>query len=386
MIDSAEFLLAIDQLVKEKGMNVDELYSTIKQALKTALKKTYNVNDDAILVDISKETGKITAFYQKTICEVVQNPNLQISLEEAQKIRPTFEIGDVVQTELDLSDFKRIAAQAAKNYIRQQLRESEKNMMYNEFKDKKDEIMSAVVQKIEKKNLVLELGEYEAIMPVTEQVQGEQYNFNDRINVYISEVKIANKSLQIIVSRTHPGLVRRLFEKEVPEISTGLVEIKGVFREAGSRTKIAVASKEENIDPVGACVGHKGERVQNIVNDLRGEKIDIIKWSEDPVEFISASLSPSKVLSVKIVDEENKKAQVIVPDYQLSLAIGKDGQNARLAARLTGWKIDIKSYTEGVESGSVIPENIESEATLSEAGREVLDIETMNSLIDDIID
>lgn len=342
MIDNSEFLLAIEQLAKEKGMNADELYATIQQALKKALKKKYNLtNDDSIVIEISKETGGIRAFNQRVIVDEVLNLNTQVSLEEAREIDSTLEIGDVVREELDVSSFKRVAAQAAKNHIRQQLRESEKNMIYNEFKEKKDEIITVRVERIEKKNVIVDLGDYEGVLPVTEQIEGEEYLLNQQILVYISDVKLSNKAPQIVLSRTHPGLVKKLFEKEIPEIKEGIVEVKGVIREAGSRTKIAVDSNEEDVDPIGACVGEKGIRVQNIVNELRGEKIDIIRWSIDPCKFISASLSPSKVVSVE-VDESTKSAKVVVPGYQLSLAIGKDGQNARLAARLTGWKIDIK--------------------------------------------
>lgn len=342
MIDSSEFLIAIEQLAKEKGMNADELYATIEQALKKALKKKYNLtNDDSIVIEISKKTGAIRAFNQKAIVDEVLNLHTQISLDEARGIDPTLEIGDVVREELDVSTFKRVAAQAAKNHIRQQLRESEKNMIYNEFKEKKDEIITVRVERIEKKNVIVDLGDYEGILPVSEQIEGEEYLLNQQILVYISDVKLSNKAPQIVLSRTHPGLVKKLFEKEIPEIKEGIVEVKGVIREAGSRTKIAVDSNEPDVDPIGACVGEKGIRVQNIVNELRGEKIDIIRWSTNPCEFISASLSPSKVISVE-VDESTKSAEAIVPGYQLSLAIGKDGQNARLAARLTGWKIDIK--------------------------------------------
>ena len=270
---------------------------------------------------------------------------LEISLEDAIKLNDSYEVGDTAEIEVKPKNFGRIAAQNAKQLVVQRIKEAERNIVYNEFIERQDEIINGIIQRREKNNIFIDLGKTDGILTPNEQIHGEEYIQNKRIKVYILEVKKTTKGPQVHVSRTHPGLVKRLFESEVPEIFDGTVQIKSISREAGSRTKIAVFALDSNVDPVGSCVGPRGIRVQNIVDELNGEKIDIIKWSDDPKEYISASLSPAKVLDVQI-REDSKSATITVDDYQLSLAIGKEGQNARLAAKLTGWKIDIKSKSQ----------------------------------------
>jgi N utilization substance protein A len=341
---SAELMLALEQLEKEKGIKKDIIIEAIEAALISAYKKNFgsamNVN-----VNIDRETGDVKVFGLRKIAEVPDAEAMDISIEDAAKINPTLNVGDYVETEVTPRSFGRIAAQTAKQVVVQKLREAERGIIYDEFYNKECDIVTGIIQRIEKRNVIVDLGKTEAVLATTEQTPGEEYKFNERIKTYIVEVKKTTKGPQIMISRTHPGLVKRLFELEVPEIHDGTVEIKSISREAGSRTKIAVYSKDENVDPVGACVGQRGTRVQAIVDELRGEKIDIIKWSNDIKDYISSSLSPAKVVRVD-VDEEQKSAKVVVPDYQLSLAIGKEGQNARLAAKLTGWKIDIKSESQ----------------------------------------
>ncbi|HPD00245.1 MAG TPA: transcription termination factor NusA, partial [Acetivibrio sp.] len=298
-----------------------------------------------VKVFIDRQTGDFKVFALKKVTSSPQNDLLEISIENAKKINPELEEDDVVEIEVTPRKFGRIAAQTAKQVVVQRLREAERGIIFNEFSNKEGEIVTGIVQRTERRNVIIDLGKTEAVLPQTEQIPGEEYKFNDRIKTYIIEVKKTTKGPQIMVSRTHPGIVKRLFELEVPEIYEGIVEIRSISREPGSRTKIAVFSKDDNVDPVGACVGQKGTRVQAIVDELRGEKIDIIKWSSNPQEYISSSLSPAKVVRVDI-NEEEKSAKVTVPDFQLSLAIGKEGQNARLAAKLTGWKIDIKSESQ----------------------------------------
>ncbi len=341
---SAELMLALEQLEKEKGIKKDIIVDAIEAALISAYKKNFgssmNVN-----VNIDRETGDVKVFGLRKISEVPDVEAMDISIEDAAKINPTLNVGDYVEMEVTPRSFGRIAAQTAKQVVVQKLREAERGIIYDEFYNKECDIVTGIVQRIEKRNVIVDLGKTEAVLATTEQTPGEEYKFNERIKTYIVEVKKTTKGPQIMISRTHPGLVKRLFELEVPEIHDGTVEIKSISREAGSRTKIAVYSKDENVDPVGACVGQRGTRVQAIVDELRGEKIDIIKWSNDIKDYISSSLSPAKVVRVDVY-EEQKSAKVVVPDYQLSLAIGKEGQNARLAAKLTGWKIDIKSESQ----------------------------------------
>lgn len=341
---NSEFLEALKDLEKEKGIAVDVLLEAIEAALLSAYKRNFGSLQNA-RVHIDRDTGDYKVYSQRTVVEEVEDDRVEISLEEAQKVDPRFNVGDVVEDEVTPRNFGRIAAQTAKQVVVQRIREAERNIIYEEFSNREGDILTGIVQRIENKNVFIELGKTEAILAPSEQMPNEDYRHGVRIKSYIVEVRKTTKGPQILVSRTHPGLLKRLFELEVPELQEGVVELKSIAREAGYRSKIAVYSKDENVDPVGACVGPKGMRVQNIVNELNGEKIDIIKWNQDPSKFVASSLSPAKVVAVEVWEDE-KVARVIVPDYQLSLAIGKEGQNARLAAKLTGWKIDIKSESQ----------------------------------------
>ncbi len=343
-----ELIEALKELEKDKGIEAEVILEAVEAALKSAYKK--NFGSENVRIHIDRITGEIKVFAQKEVVEKVEDETVSISLEDARRINPKYEINDIVEVEVTPKNFGRIAAQTAKQVVVQRLREAERSLIYEEFSNRESDIVTGTVQRIEGKNVFIDLGKTEAILAPSEQIPGEVFSIHERIKTYIVEVRKTTKGPQILVSRTHPGLLKRLFELEVPEIHDGIVEIKSVAREAGSRSKIAVHSHDENVDPVGACVGPKGMRVQTIVTELRGEKIDIVKWSKDMAVYIANSLSPAKVLDVQI-DEEEKKARVIVPDYQLSLAIGKEGQNARLAAKLTGWKIDIKSETQAQETG-----------------------------------
>lgn len=343
-----EFIEALREIVKEKGIDEDLLFTTIEDALVAAYKKNFlNTvgSSQNVKVTMNRENGDIHVYSQKTVKEEITDVSNEITLEEARKINSRYQIDDVVDLEVTPKTFGRVAAQAAKQVVIQRIKEAERSIIYNEFIEKEYDIISGTILRKDKGNVLVDLGRIEAVLGPNEQIPNEDYNFNERIKLYIVEVKNTTKGAQIVVSRTHPGLVKRLFELEVPEIYNGIVEIKSISREAGSRTKIAVHSNDENVDPMGACVGPKGARVQNIVNELKNEKIDIIKWSKFPEEYISNALSPAKTLEVSI-DEENKSAKVVVDDNQLSLAIGKEGQNVRLAAKLTGWKIDIKSKSQ----------------------------------------
>lgn len=341
---SSDLIHALEQLEKEKGIEKDVIIEAIEAALISAYKRNFGTSQN-VRVSVDRQTGEFKVFALKRVTSNPQNEFTDISLENARKIDADLDEDDMAEVEVTPRKFGRIAAQTAKQVVVQRLREAERGIIFDEFSNKEAEIVTGIVQRTEKKNVIIDLGKTEAVLGPSEQIPGEEYNFSDRIKVYVIEVKKTTKGPQILVSRTHPGLVKRLFELEVPEIHEGIVEIKSISREPGSRTKIAVYSKDENVDPVGACVGQKGTRVQAIVDELRGEKIDIIKWSSDPKEYISSSLSPAKVVHVE-VNEEEKSAKVTVPDFQLSLAIGKEGQNARLAAKLTGWKIDIKSESQ----------------------------------------
>ena len=343
-----EFVGALRELVKEKGICEDLIFTTIQDALVAAYKKNYaNVNTNAqnVKVSIDRETGEIRVYAQKVVVDEVYDDVTEISLEEAKEISPRYEVDDVVDLEVTPKNFGRVAAQLAKQVVTQRIKEAERNIIYDEYKEKEFDIITGTILRKDKGMVFVNLGKLEGVIGPNEQIPGEEYKFNEKLKLYIVEVKNGSKGPQIHVSRTHPGLVKRLFELEVPEIFEGVVEVKSISREAGSRSKIAVYSNDEEVDAMGACVGPKGVRVQNIVNELKNEKIDIIKWSKDPAEFIANSLSPAKVLSVE-VDEENKTAKVVVDDNQLSLAIGKEGQNVRLAAKLTNWKIDIKSKSQ----------------------------------------
>ena len=348
-MDKAEFMEALNIIEKEKGIDREIIFEAIETSLVTACKKNFGTSQN-IKVDMNRETGEVTVYAQKEIVEEVEDPALQMSLVEAQAVNPHYKIGDVFNEIITPKDFGRISAQTAKQVVVQKFREAEREILYNQYITKEKDIVTGIVQRKEKKNVIVQLGKIDAILAPSEQIPGEEYNFQDRVKVYVLEVKQTTKGPQIYVSRTHPELVKRLFEQEVPEVHDGLVEIKSIVREAGSRTKIAVYSKDPNVDAVGACVGQNGYRVNVIVNELHGEKIDIINWNEDPKEFIAAALSPSKVVAVAINAEE-QSAKIVVPDHQLSLAIGKEGQNARLSAKLTGWRIDIKSESQAEETG-----------------------------------
>ncbi|WIW71900.1 MULTISPECIES: transcription termination factor NusA [Anaerosinus] len=344
---NAEFMQAFEQLGKEKGIASEVLFDAIEAALISAYKRNFGLAQN-VRVSLDRITGEIHVFARKNIAEVIEDERLEIQLSEAKKIDSNYEVGDVIEIEVTPKNFGRIAAQTAKQVVVQRIREAERGIIYEEFSNRESDILTGIVQRIEQKNVFIDLGKAEAILAPSEQIPFEQYKHGDRVKSYIIEVKKTTKGPQILVSRTHPGLLKRLFELEVPEIHDGIVEIKSVAREPGMRSKIAVYSRDEDIDPVGSCVGHKGMRVQTIVDELKGEKIDIVKWNADPVKYIANSLSPAKVLSVE-VNEIEKVSKVIVPDYQLSLAIGKEGQNARLAAKLTGWKIDIKSESQAAQ-------------------------------------
>lgn len=346
---SSELLDALTLLEKEKGISREVLIDAIEAALVSAYRRNFNQAQN-VRIDLNLGNGSMRVFARKEVVDEVFDPRLEISIEDAQKINSNYQVEDVVELEVTPKDFGRIAAQTAKQVVTQRVREAERGIIYSEFIDREEDIMTGIVQRQDPKFIYVSLGKIEAILPANEQMPNEHYKPHDRIKVFITKVEKTTKGPQIFVSRTHPGLLKRLFEIEVPEIYDGTVEIKSVAREAGDRSKISVHSDNAEVDPVGSCVGPRGTRVQAIVNELKGEKIDIVKWSEDPVVFVANALSPSKVLDV-IVNEADKATTVIVPDYQLSLAIGKRGQNARLAAKLTGWKIDIKAEADARELG-----------------------------------
>lgn len=346
LIDSKELILALEDLEKEKGIKKDYMLESIETALVTAYKRNYDSNSENVKIVMNDETGEIHVFAEKEVVETVEDEKLQINLADAQKINKKLSIGDTAQIEIIPRDFGRIAAQTAKQVIIQKIREASRNVLFDEFSDKKGEIVSGLIQKADRGIVVVDLGKLEGVMPLKEQVPTEKYRVNDKIRACIVNVERGVKGApQVIISRANGDFVRKLFELEIPEIYEGVIEIKSVSRDPGSRSKVAVYSPNENIDPVGSCVGQKGIRIQNIINELNGEKIDVIEWNADPSIYISAALLPAQVLAVDI-NEDEKFAQVIVPDDQLSLAIGKSGQNVRLAAKLTNWKIDIKSESQ----------------------------------------
>jgi len=345
---NSDFLEALADIEKEKGIDKEILLEAIEAALISAYKRNYGGSANNVRVQIDRQTGEVRVFSRKSVVENVVDENTQISLADAKKIDPRYEIDDIVESEVTPKEFGRIAAQTAKQVVVQRIREAERDILYEEYADREGDIITGIVQRHEMKNVMVDLGRAEGILTPQEQMPNETYRQNDRIKVYIVQVNKTTKGPQILLSRTHPGLLKRLFELEVPEIHDGIVEIKGIAREAGSRSKIAVTSNDENVDPVGSCVGPRGMRVQAAVNELKGEKIDIVKYDPDPSQYIANALSPAKVLSVQL-EEEARVARVIVPDRQLSLAIGKEGQNARLAAKLTGWKIDIKIESQVLE-------------------------------------
>ncbi|AMA72705.1 transcription termination factor NusA [Aneurinibacillus thermoaerophilus] len=353
---NAEFIEALNEIEREKGISKEVLIEAIEAALVSGYKRNFNSAQN-VRVDINRELGNVRVFARKTVVEEVTDPRSQISLEEAQEIDPNYMVDDIIDMEVTPRDFGRIAAQTAKQVVTQRIREAERGIIYNEFVDREQDIITGIVQRQDHRFYYIDLGKVEALMPLNEKMPNETFKQGDRVKAFITKVEKTTKGPQIFVSRTHPGLLKRLFELEVPEIFDGVVEIKSVAREAGDRSKIAVYSSDPNVDPVGACVGPKGMRVQTIVQELKGEKIDIMKWSEDPAEYVANALSPSKVMHVTVYEAE-KMTRVIVPDYQLSLAIGKRGQNARLAAKLTGWKIDIKSESQAAEEGFVYSEPV----------------------------
>ncbi|WP_296825282.1 transcription termination factor NusA [uncultured Megasphaera sp.] len=342
-----ELLNAIAYLSKEKGVSADVICDSLEAVLITAYKKEPDANPNAV-VELNRQTGDYKILAPKTVVETVEDEDSEISLAMAQILNPEYSEGDVINVNVTPKNFGRVAAQAAKQVMIQRLREAERSIVYDEFSNRQDDIITGIIQRIEQRNVYVDLGKAEAVLPVSEQIPTETYTIGQRIKCYVVEVRKTTKGAQILVSRTHPGLLKRLFELEVPEIYDGVVELKSVAREPGRRSKIAVYSRDENVDCVGACVGPKGTRVQNIVTELQNEKIDIVKWDEDPAVYIANALSPATVVSVT-VDEAEKTSNVVVPDYQLSLAIGKAGQNARLAAKLTNWKIDIKSESQAAE-------------------------------------
>ena len=349
---NTELLEALDILEKEKNISKDVMLEAIENSLLSACKNHFGTSDNIKIV-MDRNTCDYSVYAEREVVEEVFDPAIEISLEDAEKINPALHIGDIAQVEHHSKEFGRIATQNAKNLILQKIREEERKVIFDEYNSKEKDVVTGVVQRYIGKNVSINLGKADALLTESEQIKGEVFKPTERIKVYILEVKATSKGPKVLVSRTHPELVKRLFESEVAEVREGIVEIKAIAREAGSRTKIAVWSNDPDVDPVGACVGMNGARVNAIVGELRGEKIDIITWNENPAMMIENALSPAKVISV-IADAEEKSAKVVVPDYQLSLAIGKEGQNARLAARLTGFKIDIKSETQARESGDFL--------------------------------
>jgi len=346
-----EFMEAINALARERRIDREMLLNAFEDALVAAYKRNYNTSTENVRVAIDRDHGDVEVYARKAVVEEVENPQTEISLEDARAIRPMYEVGDLIEEKVMPSGFGRIAAQTAKQVIVQKIREAERGGIYNEYIEKENEILTALVQRVEDKKVYVELGRTDGVLEPAQQMIGETLAPNDRVKVYVLEVSKTSRGPQIMVSRTHSGLVKRLFEFEVPEIASGVVQIKSIAREAGSRTKMAVFSTDPSIDPVGACVGPRGMRVENVVAELKVEKIDIIRWSADPAEYIANALNPARVLSVA-VNEKEKAARIIVPDNQLSLAIGKEGQNARLAAKLTGWRIDIKSQSQFEEEAA----------------------------------
>ncbi|MFH1453299.1 MAG: transcription termination factor NusA [Armatimonadota bacterium] len=345
---NTEFIYALKEIEKEKAIPMDILLEAIESALISAYKRNSDHKGENVAVRIDRDTGDTEVYQTLTVVETVEDPETEISLKEAKEYDDEVDIGDEIEAEVTPSDFGRIAAQTAKQVIVQRIRDAERDIIYDDYLDKVGSLITGIFQRYESKSVLLEVGKIECVIPPEEQVETEHFKFGDKVKVYILEVSKASRGAQIITSRLNINLIIKLFELEVPEIPQGVIKIKNAVREPGFRTKISVASKDSNVDPVGACVGPKGSRVKNIVEELRGEKLDIISWNEGPAAYISNALSPAKVVSV-IIYEHTQSAYVIVPDDQLSLAIGKEGQNARLAARLTGWKIDIKSETQAKE-------------------------------------
>lgn len=354
-MNNDELFSALDMLERERGISAGYLLEKVKNAIAIAVKKDYEVEDENVLVTMDPATSTFEVKLLQDVVDEVANPHTQVSLEDAQKVKKRLKVGDQLETKLKTKDFGRIAAQTAKHVIRQGIREAERSQLYTEMQSKSHEIVTGIVTRVDNARgvVALEIGKSEAILPHNEQVPGEVFSEGEHVKVYVVDVTVTERGPRVMISRTHPGLVKRMFEMEVPEVFDGTVEIKAIAREAGQRTKLAVWSKDPDVDPRGACIGAHGSRVANIVEELHGEKIDVVLWSEDPAEFIAAALSPANVVSVELLDGENKSCRVTVPDNQLSLAIGNKGQNARLCARLTGYNIDIRPesgyYGEEVE-------------------------------------
>ena len=368
--EKAELILAVEALCREKGLSQEMLFSAIEEGLIPAYRKSLpkgEVEPANLVAHVDRVDGSMHIYARLIVAEEVENPAIQIGLEEARELRAGAEINDLVDKEVTPKGFLRVAAQAARNRILERIREAERGKVYDEYAEKTDEIVTAVVQRLGEHNVLLDLGQTDGILDESQMIPGEELHEGDHIKVYVLDVAGSRgygSSPQIRVSRIHPNLVKRLFEMEVPEIVAGQVTIKFIAREPGSRTKMAVYSSEPMIDPVGACVGQHGGRVERVVQELRGEKIDIIKWSDDPVEFVANALNPANVLTVYTSDDGTRSCRVTVPDNQLSLAIGKEGQNARLAAKLTGWKIDIKSQSQAAEMSDMIDDDIPQAARL----------------------
>ena len=369
---SAELFNLLDEIEEEKGISKDVVLDALESALISAYKKNFGAVED-INVKFSDD-GDIRIFARKEVVEEVEDRETQISLEDAQKIKGDYKAGDVAEFEVTPDSFGRIAAQTARQVVFQRIREAEREKMVDEYSDRENSIASAIVRKIERRNVMLEIDGAESVLMPNEQVKHDNYRVGERYKVFVVEVADSIKGVHLVVSRSHPGLVRCLFELEVPEIAQGIIEFKGISREAGSRSKIAVASTMDNVDPVGTCIGPKGMRVQNVIDELRGEKIDIIRYSDDPAEYVSNALSPADVVSIEVFPE-NKMCKVVVPESQLSLAIGKEGQNVRLAARLTGWKIDLSSIPDNeIKKGDKT-----LEAAFEQLGNELLTEEDMEN-------
>lgn len=366
---STEFIEALNEIAEEKGLDKQEVLKMIESSLAAAFRKDYGTKDQNIVVDLNPETMGMKVFDVKTVVETVEDPQKELSLEDAKKIKKSCKVGDELRTEITPktgTSFGRIAAQTAKQVIVQKLREAERNVLFTEYKAKERQLVTGVVQRLEKDTVLVDLGKATGVLFPSEQIKGEQYKMGSRLKILILHVEPTAKGPKITLSRSHPDVVRRLFEIEVPEVYNGVIEIKAIAREAGSRSKIAVTSLQEGVDPIGACVGQRGTRVQTVMGELGGEKIDIIEWSEDSVKFIANALSPAKIINVEL-NEEAKVARVGAMEDQLSLAIGKAGQNVRLAARLTGWKIDIAGEKVGGEEAAVTSEPAVPEQATTEA-------------------
>lgn len=380
-----EFINALTEIEKEKGISKEIIFEALESALVSSYKKNYGTSQN-VIVHMDRLTGDLKLFAAQEVVEKVDDPHMEISLEKAKEIDPSYEIGDIYNNEIHPKNFGRIAAQTAKQVVIQRIKDAQREVVFDEYAEREREIITGNVQRMSHNNVYVDLGKTEAILPISEQIKGERYEQGDRYKMLILEVKKSTKGPQIVLSRSHPDLIKRLFELEIPEVTEGIVEIYSISREAGSRTKIAVYSKDEEVDPLGACVGYKGQRVNAIVEELNNEKIDIVIYKKDVAEFISNSLSPSKVEKV-FVNEFEKSALAIVPDYQLSLAIGKEGQNVRLAAKLTGWKIDIKSveqFNDYLETNNITEEELVEEFNkIPEENSEIIKDDSTSQITDE---